>query len=355
MKKMLALPLILAMIFSMTACGEKSSVVTTVENGEEVYILKMSSTVNEDHLVTKTDRYFIQRVEELSNGRLKFDLYPNNQLGDPRSMLEATSMGNLDICDVGLPPYSYYTNALKFFNLPFLWETRDAAFSFLDTDAGEDIRRQVEEDVGVHILGFQDNGFFGFTSNKLMETPADVRGFKVRCQESDILLQIWSDLGASPMPMSFSEVYTALQQGAIDGQMNAYITNYNSGYYEVQQYFHKLGLLYDMMVVGISMESYNALPEDLQAVLDQAGQEMQEWNIQAAREENQRCADAWVEAGSEIVDMTDEETQSLWREAAQPTYDWFRESFPEIDLDTILETADMLNEQFADVKAEEVV
>jgi len=177
----------------------------------------------------------------------------------------------------------------------------------------------------------------------------------VRCQESDILLQIWSDLGASPMPMSFSEVYTALQQGAIDGQMNAYITNYNSGYYEVQQYFHKLGLLYDMMVVGISMESYNALPEDLQAVLDQAGQEMQEWNIQAAREENQRCADAWVEAGSEIVDMTDEETQSLWREAAQPTYDWFRESFPEIDLDTILETADMLNEQFADVKAEEVV
>ena len=80
----------------------------------------------------------------------------------------------------------------------------------------------------VHILGFQDNGFFGFTSNKLMETPADVRGFKVRCQESDILLQIWSDLGASPMPMSFSEVYTALQQGAIDGQMNSYITNYNS-------------------------------------------------------------------------------------------------------------------------------
>ena len=85
MKKMLALPLILAMIFSMTACGEKSSVVTTVENGEEVYILKMSSTVNEDHLVTKTDRYFIQRVEELSNGRLKIELYPNNQLGDPRA------------------------------------------------------------------------------------------------------------------------------------------------------------------------------------------------------------------------------------------------------------------------------
>ena len=148
MKKMLALPLILAMIFSMTACGEKSSVVTTVENGEEVYILKMSSTVNEDHLVTKTDRYFIQRVEELSNGRLKIELYPNNQLGDPRSMLEATSMGNLDICDVGLPQYSYYTNALKFFNLPFLWETRDAAFSFLDTDAGEDIRMDLIPDRG---------------------------------------------------------------------------------------------------------------------------------------------------------------------------------------------------------------
>ena len=114
----------------MTACGEKSSVVTTVENGEEVYILKMSSTVNEDHLVTKTDRYFIQRVEELSNGRLKIELYPNNQLGDPRPCWRPHPWAIWTSAMWAFPQYSYYTNALKFFNLPFLWETRDAAFSF---------------------------------------------------------------------------------------------------------------------------------------------------------------------------------------------------------------------------------
>jgi len=365
LKRTLALLMATMMVLSLAACGGKTKgtdsgksdtpVETVNKDDGKVYTLQMSSTVNEDHLVTKTDRYFIQRVEELSGGRLKIDFYPNNQLGDPRSMLEATTMGNNDICDVGLPQYSNFTNALKFFSLPFLWETRDAAYAFLSTDTGEAIRKQVEEEAGVHILGFTDDGFFDFTSNKKMLTPADVKGFKIRCQESDVLLQTWTDLGASPLPMSFSEVYTALQQGAIDGQMNGYITNYNSGYYEVQKYIHKVGLLFDVMVVGISADSYYALPEDLQAVLDQAGEDMQKWSIQAAREENQRCADAWVEKGAEIIDMTDPETQALWKEATQPTYNWFRESFPEVDLDAILETVDELNTQYESAKVDEVI
>ena len=365
LKRTFSLLLVAVMTLSLAACGGKTDepapedsdapVQSTEKTDDKVYTLQMSSTVNEDHLVTKTDRYFIERVEELSGGRLKIEFYPNNQLGDPRSMLEATTMGNNDICDVGLPQYSNFTNALKFFSLPFLWETRDAAYSFLSTETGEAIRKQVEEEAGIHILGFTDDGFFDFTSNKKMLTPDDVKGFKIRCQESDVLLQTWTDLGASPLPMSFSEVYTALQQGAIDGQMNGYITNYNSGYYEVQQYIHQVGLLFDVMVVGMSADSYYALPEDLQAVLDQAGAEMQQWSIQAAREENQRCADGWVEKGGEIIDMTDPETQALWREATQPTYDWFRESFPEVDLDAILETVDELNAQYESAKADEVI
>lgn len=344
MKKILALVIAVVMLVSLCSFANAD---------DKVYTLQMGTAGVEGHLVTETDRYFIQRVEELSEGRIKIDLYTNNQLGDPRSMLEAVSMGNSDICDVGLPQYAQFTNALKFFSLPFLWNTRSAAFAFLDTEMGAKFIQQVEDEAGVHILGFNDDGFFNFTTNWEVKGPEDVKGMKMRCQESDVLLQIWSDLGASPLPMSLSEVYTALQQGAIDGQMNGYVTNFTNNYFEVQDYIYKLGLLYDVMVVGISADVYYSLPEDLQDVLDQAYRDSQEWNIEQAREENQRCAEGWVEAGGQIIDLTGD--LEPWKEATKPTYDWFRETFPEIDLDAILETVNELNEQYADDLANEVI
>ena len=364
MKKLLSLALALIMVLSLTACGGKkeekpadTSTATPAESPTETpaskpeYTLKLSGTVTDGHLVTETEKYFIQRVEELSGGRIKVELYPNNQLGDPRSMLEATIMGNHDIVECGLPQYAQFTNLLKFFNLPFLWETRDAAYGFMATEKGQELSKQVEEDVGVHILGFIDNGFFNFTTNRKVSTPADVKGLKLRCQESDVLLQIWTDLGASPLPMSFTEVYTALQQGAIDGQMNGYVTNFNSNYFEVQDYIVKLGLLFDVCPLSINADLYNSMPEDLQSVLDQAGAEMQQWCMENARSANQEAAEGWVKAGGEITDLTG--NLEPWKEATQATYDWFRKSFPEVDLDAILETVAELNAQYADV--EEVI
>lgn len=365
LKRTLALLMATMMVLSLAACGGKTekpapdnsstSSEPAQRTDDKVYTLKLSGTVNDDHLVTKTEKYFIERVEELSGGRLKIEHYPNNQLGDPRSMLEATTMGNNDIVECGLPQYANFTNLMKFFSLPFLWDNREAAYAFLATDTGKELRKQVEDEVGVHILGFIDDGFFNFTCNGEKKSPADVKGFKIRCQESDVLLQIWTDLGASPLPMSFSEVYTALQQGAIDGQMNGYISTYNSGYYEVQEYIVKLGLLFDVCPLSISVDSYYALPEDLQAVLDQAGEEMQQWSMNYAREENERCAAAWLEKGGKILDLTAPEDQQPWIDASKATYDWFRKSFPEVDLDSLLKTAEELNAQYASATADEVI
>lgn len=355
----LTLTLVMTMVLA-SGCGsggqspaDNSGADSSSATGPE-YTFKMSGTVTEDHLVTKTDRFFCDTVEELSGGRIRIDLYPNNQLGDPRSMLEATSMGNNDFIECGLPMYANFSNQMRFFNLPFLWDNRDAAYAFMDTEEGEVVRAAIEKDVGVRILGLIDNGFFTWTSNKEMKTPADVKGFKIRCQESDVLLQIWSDLGASPLPMSFTEVYTALQQGAIDGQMNGYITNYNNGYYEVQEYTNVAGLLFDVCPLSVSADVYYSLPEDLQAVLDEAGQKTQEWCMELAREENLRCREGCIEKGMIMNDMMDEASRNMWREASQPTYEWFRKSFPEVNLDAILKTVTDLNTQYASSNAEEV-
>ena len=371
LKRSLALLFALALTLSLAACGGGDSASSgskpagssapASSGGEEKpagtpeYSLKMSGTVTEDHLVTQTERFFVEKVEELSEGRIHIDLYPANQLGDPRSMLEATSMGNNDIVECGNPIYANFSNQLKFFNLPFLFDNRDAAYAFMDTEQGQVIRKQIETDVGVHILGLIDNGFFTFTSNKDIRTPDDVKGYKIRCQESDVLLQIWTDLGASPLPMSFTEVYTALQQGAIDGQMNGYITNYNSGYYEVQKYTTSLGLLFDVCPLSINADLYYSLPEDLQAVLDEAGAQMQSYCMERAREENGRCRDGCIENGMVINDLHDEASRAPWIEKTQATYEWFRSSFPEVDLDAILKTVEELNTQYASATADEVL
>ncbi|MCI9239684.1 TRAP transporter substrate-binding protein [Oscillibacter sp.] len=374
LRKSLALVLTLLMMLSLASCGANSSGGSSssqpsqpAQSGDASsdagsasaktpeYNLKMSGTVTEDHLVTQTERFFVEKVEELSEGRIHIDLYPANQLGDPRSMLEATSMGNNDIVECGNPIYANFSNQLKFFNLPFLFDNRDAAYAFMDTEQGQVIRKQIESDVGVHILGLIDNGFFTFTSNMDIKTPNDVKGYKIRCQESDVLLQIWTDLGASPLPMSFTEVYTALQQGAIDGQMNGYITNYNSGYYEVQKYTTSLGLLFDVCPLSINADLYYSMPEDLRAVLDEAGAQMQSYCIERAREENARCRDGCIENGMVINDLNDDASRAPWIEKAQATYEWFRSSFPEVDLDAILKTVDELNTQYAASTADEVL
>ena len=344
LKRVLAIAMVAALMLSFPM---------VVNADDEVITLKLSGTVNEEHLSTKSERFFAERVDELSGGRLKIEVYPNNQLGDPRSMLEATIMGNNDIVECGLSIFSGFTNQLKFFTLPFLWANRDAAYAFLETDAGKEVLSKVEEEMGVHVMCFMDDGFFNVTTNKEIHSPEDVKGFKIRCQESDVLLQIWKDLGASPLPMSFTEVYTALQQGAIEGQMNGYVTNYTSGYYEVQKYIIKLGLLFSAGPICINADAYNALPDDLREIFDQAAREMQEYNLEAARSYNQECADGWVEHGGQIIDLTGD--LEPWKEATKPTYDWFRETFPEVDLDTILEAANELNEQYADATADEVI
>ncbi|RGY97632.1 TRAP transporter substrate-binding protein [Clostridium sp. AM58-1XD] len=335
-----------------TAAAESSTVKTdspdkTEDKKPAEYTLTFSGTVSDEHLVTKVEYYFRDKVEELTDGRVVIKVYNNNQLGGPTDVLSQVASGDIDMSECASIQLAGYTNQLKWFNLPFLWESKDAAMAFLKSEEGIAIRDKAAEETNIVILGYADNGFFNLYSNKPIESPSQLKGFKIRCQESDVLLQIWDDLGANPMPMSFAELYTALQQGTVDGMFNGYVTPASGGYWEVQDYISRIAVIYDVFTIQINKDLYESMPEDIRQALNDAMAEAQEYGLELAEQDNLAAKQKLLDNGMEIIDvMGDEDLYSQWVTAAQPTYDWFRKTYPDIDLDTILDGVKKYNEMY---------
>lgn len=361
-KNILATILAAAMVLSLTGClgngdssgnsngGSTASASSAPNPGnskDAEYTLTFSGTVSDEHLVTKVEYYFRDKVAELTDGRVVVNVYNNNQLGGPTDVLSQVSSGDIDMSECASIQLAGYTNQLKWFNLPFLWESKDAAMAFLGSEEGLAIRDKAAEETNIVILGYADNGFFNLYSNKPIESPDQLKGFKIRCQESDVLLQIWDDLGANPMPMSFAELYTALQQGTVDGMFNGYVTPASGGYWEVQDYITRIAVIYDVFTIQINKDLYEGMPQDIRQALNDAMAEAQAYGLELAKQDNEAAKQKLVDNGMEIIDvLADEALYSKWVEAAQPTYDWFRKTYAEIDLDPILEGVAKYNDMY---------
>ena len=165
-------------------------------------------------------------------------------------------------------------------------------------------------------------------------------GLKIRTQENDILLQIYTQMGCSPMPMAFTELFTGMQQGTVDGQVNPILIAYTGNYDEVQDYCTDVNAVYDVASVSINSDFYNSLTDEQRGWIDQAMMDAKNFNLQAS-----------VDAAQEAVDnldvefhwLTDEERQTF-ADATSGVYDWFRANINEPKLDTYLAAIEEINE-----------
>lgn len=310
------------------------------------YTFRASSEVPEEHLLAQSVKKFADLVNEYSNGRINIEVYYNNVLGTPREVLEATQFGTLDFCETPGMLMSGYTNRWKFFNMPFMWDSKDASSAFLETDLAKETMDKIAEETGILMVGLLDNGFLDPYLNIPVETPNDVKKLKIRVQETDVWIQTWKDLGANATPLAFTEVYTALQQGAMDGQANQLITIDVGKFDEVSEYMIKLGMFVDRCVISMNYDLYESLPEELQEVIIRAGNEASEWSVERGKTEFMNAYNNLIERGIKVVDLSSPEKRQLWIDATKPTYDWFRASFPEIDFDAFLEVIAECNAQY---------
>lgn len=276
--KIVIVVLVLCMIavFSVAAGGQKEAAPASGDQEEAtMYKLRFGNVFSNDHPVGQGGLKFAEIVEEKTNGRVTVEVYPSMQLGSEKDMFDSVAMGTLDFSLVGPGEPGKRFSPLLVLEAPYIFKDRDHFMRVLNDKKIQGIlfEKMIEQSGIRAVCSFYYGTRYLTTGDTLVRTPEDVAGLKIRIPETPMLTAIMRYMGATPMPMAFSEVYLALQQGVIDGQENPYATIYANKFYEVQDYVmdtaHQTGPLF----IVANEKRLNKLPQDLKDAIIEAGNE----------------------------------------------------------------------------------
>ncbi len=240
------------------------------------YTIKFSHVVSPDSPKGKAADFFAKRVGELTAGKVKVEVFPNSQLYTDKAVMKALKIGNVHMAAPSFSKFTSLVPALQLFDLPFLFRDSDHLHKVMDGEVGKALKEQVTKK-GFVALDFWDNGFKQFSSNKkAIHSPKDLAGQKVRIMSSKVLEAQMKALGANPQVLPFSEVYSALQQGVVDGGENPLSNFYTKKFYEVQTSVSMTNHGYLGYLVVASKRFWKKLPKDLQQKVMQAMKEATE-------------------------------------------------------------------------------
>ena len=212
--------------FLMAGCGLKS----------DVTVLKLGHNLDTKHSVHIAMEYMAKRAAELSDGKLKIEIYPGGVLGSERESIELLQLGSLDITKVSAAAMEGFVEEYKIFGLPYIFKSKAHAFSVLDGPLGKSMLAKGEE-FWLRGLCFYDAGARSFYASKPIHTPSDLAGLKIRVMQSITAVEMIKSMGGSATPVSWGELYTALQSGVVDGAENNPPSYYLSHHYEVSRYY----------------------------------------------------------------------------------------------------------------------
>jgi tripartite ATP-independent transporter DctP family solute receptor len=269
--------------------------------GPEPVRLTLAHSLDPTHTVHRAMVYMDERLQALSDGSMRVDIYPSGQLGSEREAIELLQIGSLAMTKVSASPLEGFVPAMKIFNLPYLFRDQTHFLSVLDSVIGREL---LLAPVAVRLrgLGYYDAGSRSFyTTHRQVEAPADLDGLKIRVQQSQTAMQMVSALGGSPTPISWGELYTALQQGVVDGAENNPPSFYTSGHYEVARYFTLDEHTAVPDLVLISTRTWDGLTAAQQAWLQQAVDESVTFQRELWQQDTQAALDAVAADGVEIL------------------------------------------------------
>lgn len=202
--------LLIVVVFSIGGCGTDDGVQT----------LRLGHGLDPSHPVHKGMERFAHHVDSMSNGRIDVKIYPSEQLGSEREMIELLQIGSLDMSKVSAAVMGGFSPLYKVLSVPYLFKSRQHRFDVLQSSVGDSLRLAPTK-YGFRALGFYDAGFRSFyTNGKPIRKPSDLEGMKVRVMESNTAIKTVEALGGSPTPIAWGELYSALQQGVVDGAEN---------------------------------------------------------------------------------------------------------------------------------------
>jgi tripartite ATP-independent transporter DctP family solute receptor len=331
----LFLAVMIGIIFALSGCGNPSSQQTTTgstsenttENKpaesekKEKIVLKFGELNPDTHIVTMSIREFGRILEEKTDGRITVEVFPSGQLGDQQTMIQSLQMGALDLYRTN-PSYLADLGMAKMnvLHLPFLFKDVEHAWRVIDSPIGQEFLDVINESdskmVGLGYLAESPRNFF--FKDKVVTKVEDMKGLKIRVPNSQMYLDIVETFGASPTPIAYSELYSALQTGVVDGAENPIVGYYTNNFHEVAPNYTLNGHEFAPSVVIVSELTWNSLDAEDQQILKDAMKETEKYMHNLAVEKDEEALKALKEAGVTISELEDPEK---WVEMVKPLYE----------------------------------
>jgi tripartite ATP-independent transporter DctP family solute receptor len=299
-----------------TGCGDAE---------EEQKTIKLAHALSTTHPVHLGMVRMAELVEENSNGKLTISIFPSQQLGSEREALELLQIGSIGMTKVSSAALENFVPELRVYSLPYLFKDEQHILNVLNGEIGKELLLAGEQ-YWLRGLTYYDAGQRSFyTKDRPIETPEDLEGLKIRVMESQMSVNMVNQLGGSPTPISWGELYTALQQGVVDGAENNPPSFYSSRHYEVTNYYSldEHTMLPDLLIM--STHQWNNLSE-----------QEQEWVQKAADSSAVYQRRIWAEAEKEALEIAREAGVEInypdkqpFIEMTKPVYEQYRNSDPE--------------------------
>ncbi len=324
-KKLLALGMAAVMATAMAGCSGSSS-----ENGGDSVELTMTCVGTDQGIDYITSVEFADVVAEKSGGTIQIKVYGSDQLagGSTNKALEMLATGQVDIGVYSNSVLSNICANIGVTSLPWIFTSYDDVNEKMQGAAGDYCKTELDA-VGITWIDYTHNALRQISNSKhTVRTPEDVKGLKIRIPGGNVFMDTWKALGADPIAMAWSEVFTALQQGTIDGQENGVKTSQSNSIQEVNKFFTVWNYAYDPYPILFNKECWEGLTEEQRNIITEAANEVCAWSREWVETEEEELLTSFEEAGVEVTRLTEDE-MAAFREVVQPVIDSYKEVFGE--------------------------
>ena len=333
MKKLVALLLALVMVFALAACGESSDPGSETSGGNvsgDVITLKLAHPFNENNSNYDACEVFEQTLEEVSGGAVQVDIFPSNTLGTTEEVEEGLAYGTCDIVYESIASLGNWSELANIDAYPYLYSSLDHFLAVWQSEYGDQLRDKIGEQGGFKILGTLYRGTRIVTSSVPVNSIEDFNGFKIRTPTQQMYIKTWERLGATSTPLPSAEIFTAIQQGTVEGQENPIADSWNFGVYDVCPYVIKTNHVYSQCTFIFDRDKYEGFSEEVKGWIDEAVKAAEDYKNEITPTEEEEYYQRWEDYGATIIEVDMQEYMDAFATFAEDEFPAFVDYVNEI-------------------------
>lgn len=322
-----SLTVVLAVLFIFTLVGAASA--------QYKATMKLASVTPTDHFYNVGARKFAELIKERTQGRIQITVYPAGQLGKgEREITEAVQQGAVDLLITSTGPQGGFSPSINILDFPFMFRDFKHVDLVMDGPIGRKLLNDFEK-ANIKALAFWENGFRHLTNNKRPVIKVDDgKGLKIRTMENKVHLAAWKTAGFNPTPMAWGEVFTALQQGVIDGQENPIAIIASNKLWDAgQKFFSFTAHVYSPAPLLMTKKTFDTMPKEDQELFLKAALEVAQFQRKINRDAEEASMKGMASSGVTVTRNVDRES---FKKAMEPVFDQFSSQFPKAEIENIV-------------------